>query len=803
MNVYPTRQPFPRARAVSIEGTSGLSSAALAGLRTYPLPPYVEAERVMGSYLSRYHDSPNGAAIGIKGAFGSGKTHLMYYLMATAKEASADQRAERYEEPVQIYAKAKSGEFFEIYRDLINWLGVVRLNRVHVGVLSAAGQLLAKNNTAFSPTDLASLRSNSHLVLDLLRSALISETAILDSTASELKGSGSRFSDLYLSFTFLNDPIMQNIAFSWLRGVDISLDDLKRLGVSSCLTSADASRALQFISMMYSFAGIPLIVYIDQVERLVSSDVAQHDANRGALHSVIESLLSNRNMLVVAGVSQAWDQLTPDFIQRFTIPTLIMPTLEVDQARAVIAVWLGADLINVNGYDIFPFTGEGVSEIVKVTRGNVRAVLGTCYNCFEIASPTSALIGLDVVSQASKMLETIFSRSTVIEEIEKYLLGYGCLYERHTLLAGRYQDIIIPDKNAPTVVINVIEPVFVEDEARDAHAHVAAAQDLRLIFPNIEYVVVDVGYRSGEIKKFMKPPLIDYYYTYEPERFAKDFKALIVTITSASKNESNPKEAIDTQRFDSTIIQLQQLVAVRAEEQAKINTQIAEILKTINHPVDPRPLFVGREYAGQSRIVLYSVITLGAIAVVGALVLGSAWIQSQRELLSRSAELQFRQADQTARLQTREAEDARTSGQVSRSLKYVDELYSDQIAGAMNNVRRFLTTTNLHPKAPVSDRSLFKLLISSDVGSSADLLYSYYGRVIACIRGELCDKETICEAVLPQLASLKDDIAQAVPDAKSEIDKAPEAGNAPGRNNKTEADTLLNVCQSSSATVGK
>ena len=462
MNAYPSHQPFPRSRAVSIEASSSPASPGLAGLRTYQLPPYHEAERTMRSYLAQYERMSSGAALGIRGAFGSGKTHLIYFLMETAQAFHGDSAPR--DNPVQVYTKAKSGDFFEIYRELVNGLGGQQLAQGHAKVLSAAGRRLAKGNELFEanvpnmemPTAFEQLRDKPEMVLSLIRDALLSESAIVETAAAELRGPDSRFTDFFSAFTFLNDQKLRKTAFSWFQGATVDPDSLKRLGVSGPVTAADASRGLQFISMMYAFARTPLIIYIDQIERLILDDVDRREANRGYLHSLVEALVTNRNMLVVAGVSQAWDQLKPDFLQRLTLPPLIMPSLDVKQAQAIIAVWLAEDPETYDVSQIFPFTRDGIGEIVKLSRGNIRSIISLCYNCFELARPEKAKVTRSIVRKAAESLEKLYSRATVLEEIETYLRAAKCPYEKRVTLVQDSQDIVVPDSSAPRAVINVM-----------------------------------------------------------------------------------------------------------------------------------------------------------------------------------------------------------------------------------------------------------------------------------------------------------------------------------------------------------
>jgi hypothetical protein len=81
-------------------------------------------------------------------------------------------------------------------------------------------------------------------------------------------------------------------------------------------------------------------------------------------------------------------------------------------------------------------------------------------------------------------------------------------------------------------------------------------------------------------------------------------------------------------------------------------------------------------------------------------------------------------------------------------------------------------------------------LINTSVSSSARELLDYYGTIAVCIRSEICDRDAICESVVPQITSLQLSVIRAAHRKSDNI------GN-PSKDKTawTEADRVLNACQ--------
>src|SRR5262249_27124420 len=100
-----------------------------------------------------------------------------------------------------------------------------------------------------------------------------------------LQGKTPRSAELFSVFTYFNDRDLKETAFSWLIGdPTLSKETLERLGVLGPIGEQDALQALQFLAGLFAFAEMPLLIYLDQIERLVLDvDLQASEQNRGRL----------------------------------------------------------------------------------------------------------------------------------------------------------------------------------------------------------------------------------------------------------------------------------------------------------------------------------------------------------------------------------------------------------------------------------------------------------------------------------------------------------------------------------------
>jgi hypothetical protein len=126
-------------------------------------------------------------------------------------------------------------------------------------------------------------------------------------------------------------------------------------------------------------------------------------------------------------------------------------------------------------------------------------------------------------------------------------------------------------------MIDVMEPVFLEDEARDAHRYIAAISRARARFPTVRFVLIDVGYRSPQVKDLLLTP-IDFYIRYDPQTFRSEFKGTIEAMANPSAALPLPRPDGELESLKKTIDDLRELVLSRSAQQSALDERIAAII---------------------------------------------------------------------------------------------------------------------------------------------------------------------------------------------------------------------------------
>lgn len=194
-----SKNPFPPKGVISLGGATEQK------LPTYPTDAFIRA----GKYSANYYVDGIEQFILISGPYGSGKTHLVHYSMACAREkAATEDNSPRFH---QIYAKAGSSSFVTLYRELVQKIDYTLLREINARFLGLiARQELEKNEQTtrdplleLLPEDkrtqlqadyeqnkqeaISRFKSNPEIVFKYLDSLILQSEAILDRRASELR----------------------------------------------------------------------------------------------------------------------------------------------------------------------------------------------------------------------------------------------------------------------------------------------------------------------------------------------------------------------------------------------------------------------------------------------------------------------------------------------------------------------------------------------------------------------------------------------------------------------------------------
>ncbi|MFC4530277.1 hypothetical protein [Sphaerisporangium dianthi] len=400
--VFPARNPFPP------RGTTSMEERVLdSALSTWELDaPTAElpAVELLWSIAQRYM---SGFATGLRGqgqvAFlhgdhGTGKTHAVRHMLS---RLSARPRSPG-PAPYRLYVKAQDDDFLSCYRRLMSQIDPPVLRDLSLRFLGAIAGVEAGRaygaETEASATE--ALREEPDHLYAMIRDMMVEPGAVLQSQARELSEITGDQEDFQRALTSLLDPLLEAAAYDWLVGREIDPVDASRLGVSGSITDHELCRyGIQLMVAMCSRSGRPVVVVIDQCERLMLGEVEETGRrNEGLLHSLAERVPQENGMLVLIGNEQAWDRMRRDLKQRFGHNVVASSAMNLDQAVRLLQVYLR----EVSGAEdeIRPFRLSGVRALLAQSEGNARRLLQLAWLAYERAAPDRAPITRAMVERA-------------------------------------------------------------------------------------------------------------------------------------------------------------------------------------------------------------------------------------------------------------------------------------------------------------------------------------------------------------------------------------------------------------------
>ncbi|GII67480.1 hypothetical protein Skr01_75650 [Sphaerisporangium krabiense] len=457
------RNPF------SAHGTSSMEehvmdSALLAWTSTTPtagLPAARRLARLVDRYLS--DAGRRGSAVFLHGDHGSGKTHAVRY--ALSRHLADGNGA------IRLYAKAETVDLLSVYQRLMSQLSRPLLRELTVRFRGVLAVDRAKGTPEESVL-IDAARRDPEQVPALYREMLVEPGAVLEAQADHLARVADDGADFERALDALLDPNLEQAAYDWLVGRDIALATASRLGVEGpILDSARCRFGLQLLAAMCSVVGRPLIIVIDQCERLILRHGGRpHTANLGLLHSLVERVPAERGMLILIGSESAWDALPPDLAQRFGPFVLATSALTLAEAEKLLGVYFAA------APGVPRLDREAIAHLLQVSGGNHRRLLQLCW---EMYNRTGATGGPEL---------TPATRDSAGPAVEAELRGAGLEYTRQEGRDG-IVEYTVAGRAGSGFLVKVVEALFDAPSARAALGPDA---------PPAHTIVVVLNYASPE-----------------------------------------------------------------------------------------------------------------------------------------------------------------------------------------------------------------------------------------------------------------------------------------------------------------
>jgi len=490
-NAAPPKNPFP-AEAVATFGKEYPTCERLAYM--------VTAGEDLTDYLLAYPRDENryGGAIGLRGEFGSGKTHVLTWLGNRA-------RATKTINCTVLYGKCDSGRLFDLYQQLIEQLernrigeliqlAILNLARIKVLDAKVTESLFERLATVGG---LEILQSEGNLDLQQLRQQLQVELSTRTAGSTEM------------AQVLLDIPLSKygKDAYEWLSGRES--EKSSELGVAKSLSSVsndgqvseelNAIAALEMIACLHRFAGVPFVILVDQLEILLRDTNASSATSLGSfLKKFVEQIGGQSAILFVAGLPEAWEKLPRDVAPRFRRRQQIkVGALRSDEINLLLDSYLGEQQAERS------FTPTAVDEIHRLSGGSPREVLRIAHYAFEAVKGILANANELILLQCAESSGSIEDRARLaISAVNSVFAAMGeCA--RELSANGQTIDCALLNGHEIVSALLIAKATDALDEI-DAARRVAEVQVyLQEHWPQAGLVVVTVGYSSEEVRQLL------------------------------------------------------------------------------------------------------------------------------------------------------------------------------------------------------------------------------------------------------------------------------------------------------------
>lgn len=602
------RNPFPTQGTISLEGRQ--PETAING--STKILPTLETDavstilRLSQNYLIRFRPSEKnqvqdrniGEVVGLRGEHGSGKTHAIFFLITKVPGEDSKKRRK-----LHFYAKAETVDFLEVYRKLVGQVPFASFRDLGFSFLNVVASEQIQKDWKERDEDLRlteKLKNDPQRVYQLFQehlfqTYLIEEGAVQGNQAEEIKRTAQENKDFQRAISYLtsSDAEMSDLSYNWFLGQDINVDDnvdnTKKLGVSGSINSDRmAVLALQVLVRLSTRINEPIIIYIDQIEKLVlDKDSRIVERNIGSLQSLVEIIPRQNGMLMLSGNEEAWKAFPLDFRQRFGNNIVKFPILTLEEAKQLIKLYLtppGQPFEReCSEEDLKSFTIEAVGQIYYYSNGNHRRLLQSCSAVYDAFLEKNAEKLTEEKIEPTLVAETLrrgslpfVDKETVVTEIKKLWREKSLQFKTGTFQEGSSNDFTVLINKQPRLFIVISKAIFYLDEVEKSLEHLNLVQNRSKLKSQALNVLVVFGYVSPEITKAVRK-VVDELIVYKPETFRTLFGDLLERVLTIPQLPE--KKEVDDHYLQELKSELQELRRYRQEEFSILESRFTELMK--------------------------------------------------------------------------------------------------------------------------------------------------------------------------------------------------------------------------------
>ncbi|WP_155349000.1 hypothetical protein [Acrocarpospora pleiomorpha] len=360
-------------------------------------------------------------AIAVVGEHGTGKTHLVNYLINRC--AAAEPGPVGYQ-----YLSAQAGDFRKLY--FKNFLDKVDKPRVLRRLNEYYGQIVAASfgGSEFPEEIRERLRSNKIDPQRFVRQFGLPESIYLEELHSEIY-KVTKDAELSTALTLMLREDLSDHVWGWLCG-DPPDELLKERGI--LITISTESAALKAIGMFSRlFRGQDrFVLVIDEMEKVLSQQSIPTREVLDAFRELVQVTTRSGILLVLAGLPEFVDILGGNTIDRMqVVHTTPFTAGQVED-------YVKANIVGTGHRSpLGPFHPKALTYMTALTNGNIRHIVGLCRKCYELTSEGGEITHATVKRAAQDRFE-IINTSALAELIRDELAGISIPFVENHQLAG-------------------------------------------------------------------------------------------------------------------------------------------------------------------------------------------------------------------------------------------------------------------------------------------------------------------------------------------------------------------------------
>ena len=385
-------------------------------LRGNPFPKSAVADSTSESFFSKCRKGALGkvksfliyaythqrwAGLILKGEYGSGKTHTLFFIVNEINRQLGTLENDR---ALAIYIENPKDSINDLYQDLMEKLGRNNFESQVATVIEETVQEVFKSlpRQRFIIATKEEVPQDPLFRLRQMGKGLSQDWKIKagDRLSKELLSRGliqhGDFARCLCILTCDDEQDMRNAAWRFCIGKALSKGEAKKLGLVSEKLSEDeiVRYAFPSIIQILNKNGVAmLILLIDEFEKIASGSRSYTFSFLENLRSLVDNNLDHFSM-IFACVDEAWDVLSstsPGLTERMSEMVDLVP-LDDSAAKLLIADYLkNARIQPYNRSDLLPFDDATVKEINRFSKGSIRYILQNCHILLEHAASNSEI----------------------------------------------------------------------------------------------------------------------------------------------------------------------------------------------------------------------------------------------------------------------------------------------------------------------------------------------------------------------------------------------------------------------------